>query len=319
MLILSNIMIALTKDLLKIDAEETTGIICDFIKEKHAELGRDAIVVPISGGLDSSVVAALCVRAVGKDKVVGLMLPERQGNPEAGRFAKQLAAALGIQTRKISITNALFALGTYGFVLSFFPTKKLRDSVALKYMKSSGENMLLDSIRGSKSRLNRAATASINSKQRMRALVMCKFADENNYLTVGSAHLTEDMVGLFVKFGIDDVADLMPMKGLFRMQILQIAEYLGVPESITGRTPNPDVIPGVHDKYLGMLGLPADTVDLVLCGILHGLTNQEIAEQLFIDRKKVEEVRELVRLSDHMRHPSQAPELVNPAVPPAMA
>lgn len=301
----------LTNEVLRIDSGRTVAYISNFIQKKYAEFGRGGIVVPISGGLDSSVVAALCVEAVGKDKVIGLMLPERQGNPDAKKFAKKIAEFLGIKTKHIPITKALIAIGTYSFVLSFFPTKRLRDRIASKYMGSAEGSLLLDSIRGSDSRLRRAARASINSKQRIRLVVLNKFAEENNYLVVGSAHLTEDLVGLFVKFGIDDDADLMPIKGLFRTQILQLARHLGLPVAITGRAPNPDVIPGVDDKYLDMLGISADRLDLILYGLIHDLPTEEISGQLGVDKSKVEEVRELIHLSEHMRHHAQAPSLDN--------
>jgi NAD+ synthase len=299
----------LDKNLLRIDAEKTTTRIVDFIRKENAEFGRKGIVVPLSGGLDSSVVAALCVKAVGSSQVIGLMLPERQGNPDAQKYAKKLSSALGIKTRTLPISRVLFALGAYRFLLSFFPTKRLRDYIARKYMKSTDGNVLIDSIQGSASSLRRKARAVINLKQRVRLVVLYKFAEENDLLVVGSANLSEDLVGLFVKFGIDDEADLMPLKNLFRTQILQLGEYLELPAEILKRPPNPDVIPGVEDKYLDMLGIPSGTVDLILYGITNGMPVEEIAVQLQVDRGKVEDVRKLVHLSEQMRFHSLAPVL----------
>ncbi|MDP8263043.1 MAG: NAD(+) synthase [Candidatus Ancaeobacter aquaticus] len=297
----------LTNDLFKIDAAKTAEVASEFIKKEVKELGRDGIVVSMSGGLDSSVVASLCVKACGTDNVVGLMLPERQGNPEAEIYAKQAAAFLGIKAKKINISRNLRAIGTYRAAISYIPTKKLRDFVAKKFMSSSNDNFLLENLKGSKTKLMRNAAASIYSKQRIRAVVLYKFAEENNLLVVGAAHLTEDLVGLFVKFGIDDVADVMPIKKLFRTQVMQLAEYLELPKEIAGRKPNPDVIPGIDDKYFGMLGISADKIDLLLYGLLHDVSSDDIASQLDIEKRKVEEVKELIQLSDHMRNPSLAP------------
>ncbi|HOV39164.1 MAG TPA: NAD(+) synthase [Spirochaetales bacterium] len=299
----------LGENLLRIDAGKTITRIVEFIRNEYAEFGRKGIVVPLSGGLDSSVVAALCVKAVGSSQVIGLMLPERQGNPAAQKYAKKLVSVLGIKTRTLSISRALFSLGAYRFVLSFFPAKRLRDYLARRYMESTGENVLIDSIRGSASSLRRKARAVINLKQRVRLVVLYKYAEENNLLVVGSANLSEDLVGLFVKFGIDDEADLMPLKNLFRTQILQLGEYLELPAEILERPPNPDVIPGVEDKYLDMLGIPSGTVDLILYGITNGMSVEEIAVQLQVDRGKVEDVRKLVHLSEQMRFHSLAPVL----------
>jgi NAD+ synthase len=175
-------------------------------------------------------------------------------------------------------------------------------------MESAGGNVLIDSIRGSESKLRRKARAAINSKQRVRLVSLYKFAEENDLLVAGSAHRSEELVGLFVKFGIDDDADIMPIKNLFRTHILKLAEYLGLPEEIRGRTPNPDIIPGVEDKYRDMLGIPVATVDLILYGIIHGMALEDISVQLGIDRKKVEEIDELIHLSAHMRNHSEAPD-----------
>ncbi len=76
---------------------------------------------------------------------------------------------------------------------------------------------------------------------------------------------------MFVKCGVDDAADLMPLKGLYRSQVLRIAEAVGVPAEVLARTPNPEMLPGIEDKYLDIFGVPAPTVDLMLWGIEHHL------------------------------------------------
>ena len=139
----------------------------------------------------------------------------------------------------------------------------------------------------------------------MRLVVTYLLAEEHNLLVVGSAHKSEDMLGLFVKFGVDDVADLMPLKNLYRSQILQLAAYLGVPEEILARTPNPDLIPGVEDKYMDMIGLSYDTLDPLLYGLEHGLADEEIASQLGLPLEQVRQIRSVVSLTEHMRNPSQ--------------
>lgn len=102
----------LTKDVLRIDAPSLCQKLTEFLQEEFLHSKKLGIVVPISGGLDSSVVAALCVRAVGKEKVLGLQLPERWGNPEANIYGERIARHLGIRTMKINITPILRGLGT---------------------------------------------------------------------------------------------------------------------------------------------------------------------------------------------------------------
>jgi NAD+ synthase len=134
----------------------------------------------------------------------------------------------------------------------------------------------------------------------------CLVAEEQNRMVVGCAHKSEDMLGLFVKFGVDDSADIMPLKYLYRSQITQLAAFLGVPGVIMDRTPNPDIIPGVSDKYMDILKLPSETLDLILFGFEHGLEDGDIAAQLNLTLQQVQQIRALVQRTEHMRNPSQS-------------
>ncbi len=290
-----------------IDSAAVASRLQDFITASFKRLYRSGIVVPISGGLDSSVVATLCVNAIGKDSVTGLLLPERQGNPEADSYARLLARHLDIQTRRVDISPILRALGAYRYPLSLIPGYRLKKAVVRKFMKKAEENPFLTSLRGGGDPLHRKGTASFYAKQRARLIAVYYFAEVRNLLVAGSAHLTEDMVGLYVKFGVDDVADLMPLKHLYRSHIVQLAGYLKVPEEIRGRSPNPDLIPGVTDKYRDMLGIESERVDLILLGIHEKMNDSEIASQVDVPEDKVALIRELFRLSEHMRQPSLAP------------
>ena len=110
--------INLNQDAFKIDAQEWCRQIETFISDNFNLSYRDGIVVPISGGLDSSVVAALCTRAIGKKKVIGLMLPERLGNPEANYYGQLIVKHLDIKTMKINISPILRGMGTSNLFLS---------------------------------------------------------------------------------------------------------------------------------------------------------------------------------------------------------
>lgn len=112
-----------------------------------------------------------------------------------------------------------------------------------------------------------------------------------------------------MKFGIDDAADLMPLKGLYRSHVLQVATAVGVPREVLERSPNPEMLPGIDDKYLDVFGISAPTVDLALWGIEHAMSDEEIAGEVGLSRAKVAELREAVRLSAHMRDPSRQPDL----------
>jgi len=296
---------ALDEKAFAIDATKHASIIERFIADAVAELSREGVLVPISGGLDSSVVASLSVRAVGKKAVTGILLPEKQGNPEAEHYAALIASSLGIETRSVDISKALAALGAYDFVLSRVPGRRAKARLVRSF--NRGGNKILEIHKGTKSRLIREGSASFFIKQRVRLVATYKYAEEHNLLVCGSAHKSEDMVGLYVKFGVDDAADVMPLKNLYRAQILQLGEYLGLPAEILERSPNPDVIPGVTDKYRDILGIESAKVDLILLGIERGMKRREIAKQAGVPETDVATIEELVHATAHMRNPSMAP------------
>ena len=294
----------LDQSLFAIDPAARAERLSDFVKESQSRLNRDGVLVPFSGGLDSSTVLLLCVRAVGRDQVTALLMPEKHGNPDAELYARSVADRFGIRTITRDISGVLRALGTYRFPLSAVPSRSVQNWVAQKYLRSAGRSPFLEIVRGRAPGRDRRGYASYVSKQRVRLVVEYLLAEEQNLLVVGAAHRTEDLVGLFVKFGVDDAADIMPLKNLYRSHIVQLAEFLGVPEEVRERTPNPDIIPGVSDKYADILGVPCDAVDLLLYGIEHGLGDEDIAAQLDLPTVKVHDIRGLVQQTEHMRNPS---------------
>lgn len=295
---------ALDETAFAIDAERYAAVIANFIADTVANLSRAGVVVPVSGGLDSSVVASLSVRAVGKKAVTGILLPEKQGNPEATSYANLIAKSLGIGTQTIDISKTLAALGAYDFALSRVPGRRLKARLVRSFNRG---NQILELNRGTASDLTRRGAASFFIKQRVRLVATYKYAEEHNLLVCGSAHKSEDLVGLFVKFGVDDAADVMPLKHLYRTQILQLGEQLGLPAEILARSPNPDVIPGVTDKYRDILGIDSARLDLILLGIERGMKRSDIATQTGVPKQDVATIEELVRVTAHMRNPSLAP------------
>jgi NAD+ synthase len=296
----------LTKDVFTFDIPAAVERLCRFIRAKRLDLCRNGILVPVSGGLDSSTVLLLCARAVGKDRVKALLLPERQGNPDAERFARLLAGRSGIEALTRDITPVLEKLDVYGFIQARLPLRPVVDLAARAYLRLVRGNPFLEIVHGATHPLKRRGFARINAKHRIRSVVTYLLAEEMNLLVAGCAHKTEGMLGLFVKFGVDDNADVMPLKNLYRTQILRLAAHLGVPDEILQRPPNPDIIPGVSDKYRDVLGLSSDILDLILYGIERNLTNTEIASRLRLPAKKIQEIRLLVENTRHMRNPSQS-------------
>lgn len=302
----------LTPEALQIDAGDWCRQIEAFINETFILSHRDGIVVPISGGLDSSVVAALCTRAIGKDKVLGLMLPERLGNPEANRYGQLIADHLDIKRRKINISPILRGLGTANILLSAVSGRGMFKGTInqlLKMTNQSSPKIYMDLLTGNLDSIGRKVNSKAGSKQRARLLVTYKIAEEHNLMVAGASHKTEQMVGLFVKYGIDDAADIMPLKNIYRSQTLQLAAYLDLPAEILNRAPNPDILPGVTNKYQDYLGIDALQVDLILLGLERDMTVNQIAVQLGLDEQTVTKMIEVLQLSEQFRRHALAPVL----------
>lgn len=302
----------LTQDVFRIDAPRWCREIEEFIREYFSASHRDGIVVAVSGGLDSSVTAALCAAAIGKAKVTGLMLPERFGNPEASRYSRMIIRHLGIKSRRISISPILRGLGASDLILSAISGREFWKDTVLKTMRRQGHTTkgdYLDTLRGKLDPNRRRLIAKISSRQRARVLAAYRFAEENNCIVAGSAHKTEQMAGLFCKYGIDDCADVMPLKNVYRSQILQLAGCLGIPSQTLHRSPNPDILPGITDKYLGYFGMDCQKVDLILYGLEEGYPTSLIAGQTGTTERQVSEIGEIVKLSEHMRSHALAPIL----------
>jgi NAD+ synthase len=304
----------LTQAVFKIDVGWVADKIASFIDEKRIEFHRDGALVSLSGGLDSSTVLALTVRALGPKRVKALLMPEKQGNPDAEKFAHLVASHFGIETITRDMSRLLKSLGTYDFILPRIPTRQARALAYHTFMSHSDKNPFLELAQGNGNDMMRQGFALYTTKQRARLIVEYLVSDQNNLLVVGSAHKSEDLVGLYVKFGVDDCADLMPLKNLYRSQILMLAEYLGVPEQVRQRKPNPDLLPGVEDKYMDMLRIPSEMVDLVLYGLEHGMQDEEISVQTSVSLEKVKEIHMLVNSTEHMRHASQAPDLIGSSI-----
>lgn len=304
----------LSEKSLEIDPQQWCSDIELFIRTKFIESKKDGILVTISGGLDSSVTATLVTRAIGKEKVTGLMLPELFGNPEANHFGNLIIKHLDINFEKIYINPIIRSLKISSLLLTLLGGREFWKKRIEKIKEKKGDEVYkgyLKMLRGERVETFQKYSSKINGRQRARLLYAYKYAKEHNLLLAGATHKTERSVGLFAKFGIDDCADIMPLKNVYRSHILQIGSHIGIPTEILNRTPNPDMVPGVTDKYVSYLELTALQVDLILIGLEKKMTPKEIAEQIDIKEEKVLEIQEIFSLTELQRNPSIAPTMTN--------
>jgi len=293
-------------------AEETGRSISAFVRRYLDSSNRTGIAVALSGGLDSTVTAALCVRGVGPERVTGFFLPERQSPPEDRGDAWLAAEWLGIDLKTYDMTGALEEIGTYDFVLSRLPSDALRAAavrVAYGLRRVVGrENPLEGGQGGSRSAVVYRSSAHFKSRHRMRMVFLYFRAERENLLVAGCANLTEKLTGIYTRFGVDDCADIMPIAGLYRTEVLRVAESLGVPERILNKTPAPGIIPGVRDKYVYLLDIDADRLDRILEDIDLGMSVAELAQRHHLNGAHLERVLSAMLAAREMREVPTEPE-----------
>jgi NAD+ synthase len=293
-----------TRDILKIDAAAEVSAIEARIRETvFHELKRKGAIVAVSGGIDSSVVAFLCARALGKDRVVALFLPEDESSSESLQLGRLVAQKIGIRAFVEDIGPLLRGARCY----------ERRDEAIRTVVPEYGEGYkskivlpgLTDGARYSvfsivvqdpsgttrKVRLTADAyltiVAATNFKQRARKMMEYFYADRFNFAVAGTPNRLEYDQGFFVKGG-DGLADFKPIAHLYKTQVYQIAAYLGVPEEIQRRPSTTDTysLPQSQEEFY--FSLPLAQMDLCLYGKNEGLPASEIAAVAGLTTEQVE-------------------------------
>ncbi|MCJ7458741.1 MAG: NAD(+) synthase [candidate division Zixibacteria bacterium] len=295
------------KKILDINPEIECERICEFIKEQiFTHFRREGAVVGISGGIDSALTAALSVRALGKDKVLGVFLPEKESNPISLTYGELLAKKLGIRTEKVDLTQALESLGCYKkrdeVIEKIFPaydrSYKIkiglpqdlleRDRInyfSLKVISHQGEEK---SFRLSKEGLL-GIVAATDIKQRSRMIQLYYYAEKHNYLVIGTTNLSEYAQGFYVKFG-DGGVDLEPIAHLYKTQVYQLAKFLEIPEEIIKRVPSPDTFSAVVSDQEFFFCMPYDLLDLLLYAQENKVPLSKVSQVLNLSEEQITRV-----------------------------
>lgn len=296
----------LEKDL-KINWLEIVPKLTAFIKEKMEELNREGIILGISGGLDSAVLASLCQKAVGKDRVLGLILPERDSSPETLNDAKEIANFLAIKTLVKNIAPKIKSFGAYRILPTRYLPRATKHKLVQKlyhyYNKKTGKTAFEAGLLGSKGSLHAQWLNRINAyyriKHRVRMVYLYYLAELRNLLVASSANKTEWQVGFFVKGGCDGVGDIMPLLPFYKTQIRELAKYLKLPKKILEKPPSPDIMPGITDEFA--IGIPFEKLDLILLGLEKKMPFEEIANEVETEISQVEYTASLFKKSEHFR------------------
>ena len=294
-----------------------------------ATLLRRGCVVAVSGGIDSSVCAALATLAMGKEKVFALVLPERDSSPASKELGVRLCEHLGVPYEVMDIASTLEAIGCYRWrddaIRSVFPeygdgwknkiviSRNLLDTDRINFFRIVIENPQGERM---EKRLPLSAylqvVAATNFKQRIRKTLEYFHADRLNYAVVGTPNRLEYDQGFFVKNG-DGSADLKPIAHLYKSQVYELGRYLGLPEGICDASPTTDTysLPQGQDEFYFVL--PHDRMDIILCGLNRGKSAGEVAREAGLSADQVDRVFRDIRNKRTTTRPLHlAPVLVDP-------
>jgi len=286
-------------------AEETKRIVETLRRQLARDLRRRGVVIGLSGGIDSTVTAALAVRALGKGKVFGLLMPERHSQSESSPLGKKVAETLGIACIEESITGILEAVGFYRRydeaireVVSDFGPGWVSKLVIGGIADGNGFTTFSIVAQSPDGRMVRerlplnaylGVVAATNFKQRARKMLEYYHADRLNYAVAGTPNRLEYDQGFFVKNG-DGAADIKPIAHLYKTQVYQLAEYLDVPLDVRQRTPTTDTysMPQGQDEFY--FALPYAQMDLCLYGLNNDIPADDVAGAAGLSRTVVEQV-----------------------------
>ncbi len=284
-------------DILAIHPEKETEKLKDFVADQVKRVyRRKGIIVGLSGGIDSAVMSAVAVHAVGKDNVLGLILPEKESNPVSKQYAAKHAEALGIAYREIDITPTVDSVGSYTFrdefikklVPEYTPDCTYNITLPTDLLERDAYNVYNLQVKlpdGTikKKRLKtddfRIITAFASIKIRARMIHLYWEAECNNLVVAGTTNKTETLLGDFCKYG-DGGTDTEALAHLYKAQIYQLAEHLNVIPEIIDRTPSPDTFSLPVSDQEFFFRIPFDRIDLLLYAWEHQIPPSNTARVL---------------------------------------
>jgi NAD+ synthase len=316
-------------EVLTIDAEQVVASVTESLRHlvRHT-LRRQGAVLGVSGGIDSSVTAALCAHAFGSDRTLALLMPEADSDEETLHLSRLVADAFAIEAVVEDITPILQATRCYerrteavrAVVPEFGDDWKFK-IVLPSVLATDGYrlfSLVVQSPDGETRRVRLPAAqyltivAATNFKQRTRKMLEYFHADRLNYAVVGTPNRLEYDQGFFVKLG-DGAADVKPIAHLYKTQVYKLAEYLGVPEQIRSRPPTTDTYSLAQTQDEFYFSLPLDKMDLCLYARDHGISPERVADAVDLSPRDVSRVfQDIEQKRRTTRYLHLPPQLVSP-------
>ena len=255
-----------SNDLLEFDAEKVLSEILNFIKDVIFKAHASGVVVGLSGGVDSSLTAALCVRALGRDRVLGILMPTSFTPKQDIEDAYELAKMLEIRTRRVDI-----------------------DEICRAFIKAIGVSEDDPEMK----------MTLANLRARIRMVILYFYANAYNMLVAGTGDLSEFLIGFFTKYG-DGAADFFPIAHLYKTQVRKLAEYLGIPKRVAYKPSSPQLYPG--HKLLDEVPIDYDRLDPVLVGLFeYGWPLDKISEKTKVPLEIITDIKSRYEKTRHKR------------------
>jgi NAD+ synthase len=283
------------------DAAECLARLVRGTRDAVRQTGRRGAVVAVSGGVDSGVVAGICVRALGPERVLCLRLPERDAGSASSDLGLELARALGAPTEEEPISGALEALGCYrrrddAIRRVFNDYEPTWQHKLVRSPPSGGVivfSLVVQRPDGSEEQRRMPADAyrelisATNMKQRVRKLLEYTWADRLGYAVIGTPNLLEYDQGFFVKGG-DGLADVKPIARLYKGQVYLLARELELPKAIATRAPTTETfsMPQTQEEFY--FGHPYQRMDLLMWGQAQDVEPVELAPRAGLKPEEVE-------------------------------
>ena len=292
------------------DLETTVNSVTDFIKnEVFEKFQKSGAVLGLSGGIDSAVTCGLCVKSLNPEKILGLIMPERESDPQSQETAENVGKEFNIETKVVDITSILESFGVYekkeNIVKEKFPDfdseckyrvvvpPKLESSVGIPYLEIlDGKGITHQTKISSSEFLNLTAATSI--KHRVRMALLYYHAEKDHLVVAGTTNKSEYMQGYFVKYG-DGGSDIEPLVNLYKSQIYQLGKFLNVPNEVISKDASPDVWSYTTNDEEFFYSVPYKIVDLILYGRENNLSINEIQKHSKIS---IENIEKLLKFQD---------------------
>jgi len=309
------------QDFIKIeDLGNTTDKICEFIKDEITnKFQKKGAVIGLSGGIDSAITAALCEKSLGPDKILGIIMPEKESDPSSQILAKKVSEKFNFKTETMDISKILESFGVYNIkeniVKEKFPEfnieckyrvvvpPKSKNTIGIPYLEILDEKNKQHKLKISSSEFL-TLTAATSIKHRIRMTMLYFHGEKNNFSVIGTTNKSEYQQGYFVKYG-DGGSDIEPLVNIYKSQIYQLGEFLGIPDEILKKEASPDVWSYSTSDEEFFYSVPYDVVDLILYARENGLSIKDVQK---ISNLSIEDIESLYQIqkqkqikSQHMR------------------